>query len=194
MICENCIYKLELFYDFRERTVRTEKLLIELYKEIISHIPDEELDHELNQQSCMVSLGNSELMMVEHEHLVDYQNLENVSNVNLSSMDSSNVIVQNQINFSQESMGLKDFGNMDINNHHIDIQNHSNRSLNIEESSLLTSSDTHESHIPEDLHLIQHQSFSENINFPINMEDRALRVMSSVESVVNMVCINIILK
>lgn len=186
MICENCLYKLELFYDFRERSVRTEKLLIELYREIISNV---QLNHDLNQQSCMVSLDNSELIMVEHQQLVDYQNLDNVSNITLPSMDHcADMIVQNQINLSQDGMSLKSFSNIDVDSHNLDPQDHSSTSLHIQESSLLASSDTQESHIQEDLQLIQgHQSFTDQIDFQLNMQDRSIRVMPSVENMVNMV-------
>lgn len=189
MICENCLYKLELFYDFRERSVRTEKLLIELYKEIISNISNVQLSHDLNQQSCMVSLDSSELIMIEHPQLVDYQNLENVSNITLPSMDHcTDMIVQNEINLTEESMNLKPFSNIGVNSHNLDPQDHSSTSLEIQDSSLLASSDTRESHIQEDLQLIQgHQSFTDQIEFHLSLEDRSIRVMPSVENIVNMV-------
>lgn len=188
MICENCLYKLELFYDFRERTLRTEKLLIELYREIISNISNVQLNHNL-QQPCMVSLDSSQLIMVEHQQLVDYQNLENVSNISLPSMEHcSEMIVENQISLTQESLSLKSFNNIDVNSHNLEVQEHSNTSLQIQDSSLLASSDTQESHIQEDLHLIQdHQSFTDQIAFQLNIQDRSMRDMSSVENVVNMV-------
>lgn len=194
MICENCLYKLELFYDFRERSVRTEKLLIELYREIISNISNVQLGHDLNQQSCMVSMDSSELIMVEHPQLVDYQNLENVSNITLPSVDHcTDMIVQNQISLSQESMSLKSFSNIDVNSHSLDPQDHSSTSLQIQDSSLLASSDTQESHMQEELHLIQgHQSFADQIAFQLNMQDRSIRVMPTVENMVNMVSLLIL--
>lgn len=184
MICENCLYKLELFYDFRERTVRTEKLLIQLYREIISNISNVQLNNEIHQ-SCMVSLDNSELIMVEHQELVDYQNLENVSNISLPAMEHcADIIVENQINLGQESINLKSFNSIDINSHNLDPQDHSSASLQIQESSLLTSSDTQESHIQENLHLIQeNHSFTDQIDFQLNIEDSNVRDITNVENV-----------
>lgn len=189
MICENCLYKLELFYDFRERSVRTEKLLIELYKEIISNISNVQLSHDLNQQSCMVSLDSSELIMIEHPQLVDYQNLENVSNITLPSIDHcTDMIVQNEISLTQDSMNLKPFSNIGVNSHSLDPPDHSSTSLEIQDSSLLASSDTQESHIQENLQLIQgHQSFTDHIEFQLSIQDRSIRVMPPVENMINMV-------
>lgn len=192
MICENCLYKLELFYDFRERTVRTEKLLLELYREILSNISNVHLNNDLHQAACMVSLDNSDLIMVEHQQLVDYQNLENVSNINLPSMDDcTDIIVQNQINLNQGNINLKSFSDIEVNTHNLDTQDHSNSNLPNQESSLLASSDTQESHIQnEELQLIQeHHSFADHIEFQLNIQDRNMRAMPSIENIVEMVCI-----
>lgn len=189
MICENCLYKLELFHDFRERTVRTEKLLIELYREIIANIANVQLNNELHQQSCMVSLDSSELIMVEHQQLVDYQNLDNVSNISLSSMNHCTDMIDNQINLAHENIGLKTFSDINVSSSNLDHQDHSSTSLQIQESSLLASSDTQESHIQEDLQLIQeHQSFADQIEFQLNIQERNIRDLSSVDNVVDMVC------
>lgn len=194
MICENCLYKLELFYDFRERTVRTEKLLIELYREIFSNISNVQLNNDLHQQSCMVALDNSELILVGHPQLVDYQNLDNVSNISLPSMDHcADMIVEDQINLSQDNLSLKTFSNITVNSHNLGNQDHSSTNLQIQESSLLASSDTQDSHIQEDLHLIQEHTFDDPIEFQLNLQARSIREMSSVENV-NMVRIFYIFK
>lgn len=191
MICENCLYKLELFYDFRERTIRTEKLLIELYREIISNISNVHLNNDLHEAPCMVSLDNTDLMIVEHQPLVDYQNLENVSNISLPSMDHcTDIIVQNQINLSQENLNLKSFSDIQVNSHNLDPQDHSNSNLPHQESSLLASSDTQESHIQdEDLLIQDHHSFADHIDFQLSMQERNTRMMPSIQNIVDMVCI-----
>ncbi|KAJ8894482.1 hypothetical protein PR048_007136, partial [Dryococelus australis] len=33
MVCENCVYKLDMMFEFREQTVKTESLLSDLLKE-----------------------------------------------------------------------------------------------------------------------------------------------------------------
>lgn len=175
MICENCLYKLELFYDFRERTVRTERLLLELYREIVTNISNIQLNHDLNQQTCMVSLDNSELITVDHQHLVDYENLHNVSNISLPSMDAcADMIVENQI-----GLNLKSFCNIDVISNNLENHNHSN--LHIQDSSLLASSDSQESHIQGDLHL--NQSFAEQIEFQLSLQEKNLRDIASLEDV-----------
>ncbi|CAG9829538.1 unnamed protein product [Diabrotica balteata] len=103
MICETCLYKLELFTDFRERSARTEKLLIELYKELSNCIQ--------NGQTCLVPIHTSELIMVQ-------QHLQNVSDISLPSLSQSQDIIMtpDMNSHSLENIVTSSLSNTDFSN------------------------------------------------------------------------------
>lgn len=67
MICENCLYKLELFFEFRERTVRTEKLLEDLMKELGNE--------KIQQEGALnvLTMDHNALIMIPDHHLLGHQ-------------------------------------------------------------------------------------------------------------------------
>lgn len=108
MICETCLYKLELFSDFRERSVRTEKLLIELYKQLSDCIQN-------GQQPCLVPINGNEIIMVP-QHLLNNQS---VSDIELSSLSQSaqEIILAPDIHSqSLESIVTSSLSNPDFSN------------------------------------------------------------------------------
>lgn len=130
MICENCLYKLELFFDFRERSIRTERLLLELVKELSTEKIQNDLD--------IIALDHNGLIMVPHQHLLDSQQLQNVE-VDVSHLHSRDgIIVEHEM----------------LNHEHVDITHlndlaitHSSLAQNIShEQILLDSTNSHNLH------------------------------------------------
>lgn len=110
MICDACLYKLELFIDFRERSVRTEKLLLELYKELTNCI-------ENGQQPCLVPITSNELIMVQHH-------LQNISDMELPSLShNQEIIMTPDVNsHSLESIVSSSLSNTDFSNQTFNAQ------------------------------------------------------------------------
>nr|XP_023020248.1 zinc finger protein 260-like [Leptinotarsa decemlineata] len=145
MICENCLYKLELFCDFRDRSARTERILLELFKEISSS-QNESL------HACLVPMNDNDLMMVQHHHLLNNQN---VSDLDLSTLDQREGMVAEHevINLNQDIHSHS----MDsiINNHSLSNQDYSNQSLHTQDSRI-DAMNVQDSKFPDNFGLIQH--------------------------------------
>lgn len=65
MVCESCLYKLELFWDFRDRSVKTQRLLFDLLKELTA------VANRQNQQPISVVMDQNDLIMVQHHPLLN---------------------------------------------------------------------------------------------------------------------------
>lgn len=97
MICESCLYKLELFFDFRERSVRTESILITLLKEISST--------KLNQQEINVPhLEPTGMIMIQHQPLLAAHEMPN--EIDLAQLQQRDLIVQHEIILSQQNVDM----------------------------------------------------------------------------------------
>ncbi|CAH1980623.1 unnamed protein product [Acanthoscelides obtectus] len=148
MICENCLYKLELFSDFRERSARTERLLVELYKEIATTRA---------QQPCLVPVDNHELVLVQSHHpLLADHSLRDVSEIDLSSLEHrGGIIVDHEIILTHQNVHINSTAlDIDLSNHDLN-QDHSNQSLHGQEVAIVDS--VSEAQYAENLSLMQHQ-------------------------------------
>ncbi|KAL3284014.1 hypothetical protein HHI36_018184 [Cryptolaemus montrouzieri] len=137
MICENCLYKLDLLFDFRERSVRTEKLLQELVKE---------LNNEKAQQEGaldVISIDQNGLIMVPQHHLLDSHHIQNVE-IDLSHLSQRDDIIvghglilaqtQHSVNLDLSSHSL---ANLEINHHDLTSQDLTNHNLHTQGTMLL---------------------------------------------------------
>ncbi|XP_065161965.1 zinc finger protein 112-like [Atheta coriaria] len=116
IVCENCLFKVELLFDFRERALRTEGVLIELFKELHS-LPiqilngthhtqvkfDAALDHVISQQNGLLNDGLSHVNDIELPQL--------------SHRDSMIILAQHSVPLDQLSQ--HDI-NQELSNHSID--------------------------------------------------------------------------
>ncbi|CAG9821543.1 unnamed protein product [Phaedon cochleariae] len=146
MICENCLYKLELFCDFRERSVRTEKLLLELYKELSSSLLSD------TQHTCLVPMDGNGLIIVPHQLLTNH----NVSDLDLGPLDGRMIVQQEIIHLNSHSLDI-------MNSHSLSSQDYSNQSVLTQDSAVINSSgqSMEDSKFSDNLGLIQHQLLSE---------------------------------
>lgn len=132
MICEHCLYKLELCYDFRERAVRTEALLIDLFKELNSaRVQNEQQIVKISHSMDVVaSMDHPELIMVQHPHLLTEHNIHNVNEIDLSHLEHrDNMIVEHEIILAHQNVDMSghSLDGIDLNHHELsqDLSNHS---------------------------------------------------------------------
>ncbi|KAJ8929269.1 hypothetical protein NQ314_018062 [Rhamnusium bicolor] len=153
MICENCLYKLELFCDFRERSARTERLLVELYKELNTTRAEND-----QEQTCLVPIDHNELIMVQHHQLLNDDNLQSVSEIDLTHLGQrEGMIVEHEIILTHHNVDMNSHSldSIDLNNHDLTNQDLSNHSFKTQESIMVDSS----------AHSIQDPQFTEdNLN------------------------------
>lgn len=162
MICETCLYKVEVLFEFRERVVRTEKLLHDLVKE---------LDNEKLQQEGalnVMSMDPNGLIMIPEHHLIGHQ-IQNVQ-MDLSQLNQRNTLVVNHgliLTQSHQSdvdldPGSQSLASLDLNHHDFTSQDLSNHSLQAQEAMLLNSANTHDLHdaqfTEENLDIIHQQN------------------------------------
>ncbi|KAF5281583.1 hypothetical protein FQR65_LT14626 [Abscondita terminalis] len=120
MICESCLYKLELFFDFRERSVRTENILVTLLKEI---------------KATEIPIETATSMIMIQEPLVQ-QEVQN--EIDLSHLQQRDLIVEQEIILSQTNV---DLGNIHLNHEEgilVDDKTYPDESLLIQQDPLLT--------------------------------------------------------
>lgn len=113
MICEHCLYKLELFYEFRERTVRTQTLLLEIFQEINTNKVQNEHHLEKIQSVDIVGMNHSDFLTPQ-QILAD-QVIQNQLDSHMG--QRSNVIVNPEMLLVHHNVG--------INAHHLDGLDHS---------------------------------------------------------------------
>lgn len=114
MICEHCLYKLELFYEFRERAVRTQSLLIEIYKEINTNKVQN------TQRSIdLVGMNHSDFMVHQQQLLTEHNQLD------LHLEHRANIIVNSEMVLGQHSVDIDTHSLDTLNLQHHDISNHS---------------------------------------------------------------------
>ncbi|XP_018330113.1 zinc finger protein 260 [Agrilus planipennis] len=177
MICETCVYKLEIFYDFRERSVRTENLLIELLKELsatkshntlnkvppslgIGNLNSATKSHNtLNKVPPSLGIGNlnhSDIILVQNNDLLSEQSLQDID---FSQLDHRHIIItDNEIMLNQHNANITaahSMSAMDLNHHDLPSHELSNHSLNGPDSMIVSSAD---------MHLLQHSRYMEELN------------------------------
>lgn len=175
MICEHCLYKLELLYDFRERAVRTEAFLIELYKEVSSSRGQGgqvvKLPHTMN---VVEDLDHPDLILVQQHQLLTHHNMQNVAELDLQHLENRhNIIVENEIILAHQGvdMNTHSLDGIDLNHHDLSEQDLSNHSLHAQEMLVDNSSNVHEMennrYTTENLELIhQQQLLSDQYSLP----------------------------
>lgn len=127
MICDNCLYKLELLFDFRDRAMRTETLLVDLYKELNAT----RLQNEHMVKMNVVPMDHSDLIMVDQHQLLTDHNIQNVNEIDLSHLGQrNNIIVEHEIILSHQNVDLSSHSLDTISlNHNLTNQDLSNHSL-----------------------------------------------------------------
>lgn len=156
MICENCLYKLELLFDFRERSLRTENLLISLFKEINAA----KLSTTEQQIVNMSEIDQQDMIMIQHHHqLLNEQGIQNVNEIDLSQLQQRDMIVEHEIILSQQNVDINphSLANIDLNHHELAGQDISNQ------ETILVDGTNNVRYAEENLHLIQqeHQLLTE---------------------------------
>ncbi|KAK4873098.1 hypothetical protein RN001_015127 [Aquatica leii] len=127
MICENCLYKLELFFDFRERSLRTENILITLLKEI--------------NKEVSIPLETTANMIMIQQPLLEQQ-IQN--EIDLSQLQQRDLIVEQEIILSQSNVDMSPhLGNIDLNHEEAILVDHKDvrypdENLLIQQEQLLT--------------------------------------------------------
>ncbi|CAG9854479.1 unnamed protein product [Phyllotreta striolata] len=155
MICETCLYKLELFSDFRERSVRTEKLLVELYKQLSTCIQ--------TGQQCLVPLNGNEVIMVP-QHLLNNQNVSDIELSSLSQNEGQEIILGPDIQSqSLESIVTNSLGNPDFSNQTFNAQEQTSSSSKFEENLNLI----HQHQLLADQFRLQQDLQLENATLPL---------------------------
>lgn len=124
MICENCLYKLELFCEFRDRAARTENLLVDLYKELnASKVQNEQQMVKMN----IVTMEHNDLIMVEPHH--ELLNNHNVNDLDLPPLTHrDNMIVGQEIILTHQNINTHSLDNINLN-HDLSSQDLSDHSL-----------------------------------------------------------------
>lgn len=141
MICEDCIYKLELLSDFREKSAKTEKILIELFKEL--NCPRLQSQHTImvDQNDLIMvqshqlladhtlphidlTLNQRDTMMVEHEIILSHHNVD-INSQSLDSIELSGPSLTNAdlSNHTQDSIMVNPHESQDIQTRHFNEDN-----------------------------------------------------------------------
>lgn len=146
MICEHCLYKLELFYEFRERTIRTEALLVNLYKELNNERTQQNNHIEkLHSQVEVVGMDRSDMLLVQQHELTD-QSMQEIDHLDLRSVMTGHEIILEHENV----MNSHTIGGI-INHHELARQELSSHSIQCD--SMLDG---------ENVHDMQNARFSED--------------------------------
>ncbi|XP_060535580.1 zinc finger protein 260-like [Cylas formicarius] len=91
VVCGDCLYKLEMFSDFKDRSVRTERLLVELcrqFKSVTEVVPAE--------QHCVVSVDQHGLIVVPHHELLA-EGLPNVADMQMAGLGHHEIVLQHPL-------------------------------------------------------------------------------------------------
>lgn len=155
MVCENCIYKLNLLFEFKEKTQLTERLFLNLLKELDSNkiVPSQELN---------VVAMDHELILAQNQLLASHQ-MSSVDDIDLSQLSArEQMIVGHEIILSHS---LDDIHiNQEISGHNLPSN---------QNSALVNGSDNPikgDRFAGNNLNSIQHQQLSEHFRLHhINM-------------------------
>ncbi|KAJ8929273.1 hypothetical protein NQ314_018066 [Rhamnusium bicolor] len=142
MICKNCLYKLELFCDFRERSAQTERLLVDLYNELNKTRAEND-----QEQTCLVPIDHNELIMMQHNQLLNDDNLQNVSKIDLTHLDQREgmnveheiILTHHNVDMNSHSLDSIDLTNQDLSKHSFKTEEssvHSNQDPQFREDNL----------------------------------------------------------
>ncbi|KRT83025.1 zinc-finger associated domain containing protein [Oryctes borbonicus] len=133
MICKQCLVKLDCFIDFREKTIRTENLLIDLYKELSS------VGLQNDQMKMNIVFDYPEYLMVQHHHLIN-ENIQNVSEIDLNQLGHrENMVIEHQIILGPQPVEINghSLDNIDLSQHELANQDISNHSLQTQDATFV---------------------------------------------------------
>ncbi|XP_030766059.1 zinc finger protein 260-like [Sitophilus oryzae] len=128
IICENCLYKLEMFWDFKDKSFRTEQILVELYKQFKDTV------HETSQspqEQCVVSIDSNGLIVQIPHHQILTDSLQDVPNIDISQLGHR----ENAENYAiilhshHDLNAAHPLENLELNNHDLPGQDLSNQSI-----------------------------------------------------------------
>ncbi|CAG9770477.1 unnamed protein product [Ceutorhynchus assimilis] len=112
LLCNNCIVKLEIFWDFKDRSFRTEQLLIELYKQLKTGGPH-----------CVVSLDeNGMILPVSNHHQIIPDNLP--TDIDISQLGRAKDPEDYSIILNHADLNAPHLENLELSNHDLNGQNH----------------------------------------------------------------------
>lgn len=144
MICEHCLYKVEFFYEFRERAVRTQSFLIDLYKELNGQNGQPE---KMPQSVNVLELNHPQFIV--HPLLSDH-------NLDLHLEHRTNTIMNQEIILGHQNVSIDthSLDGIDLNHHELTNQDISNHSLETQE---MLTADAHNFHnrYDEEMHMLQ---------------------------------------
>ncbi|KAF7282865.1 uncharacterized protein LOC143203804 [Rhynchophorus ferrugineus] len=127
IICENCLFKLEMFWDFKDKSFRTEQLLHGLYKQFKDAVND---GGQNSQEQCVVSIDSNSLIVQIPHHQILTENIQDVPNIDISQLghreNTENYAIILHNHHDLNSHGLE---NLELNNHDLPGQDLSNQSL-----------------------------------------------------------------
>ncbi|GJQ67869.1 hypothetical protein Trydic_g16631 [Trypoxylus dichotomus] len=130
MVCKQCLVKLDFFIDFREKSIRTENLLIDLYKELSS------VGLQNDQLKMNIEYGYPEYLMVQHNHLIS-ENMQSVSEIDLNQLGHrENMVIEHQIILGPQPVEINghSLDNIDLTQHELANQDISNHSLQTQDA------------------------------------------------------------
>lgn len=125
MICKQCLGKLDFFVDFREKTIRTENLLIDLYKELSN------AGIQNDQMKMNIVFDYPEYIMVQHHHLIN-ENIQNVPDLDLNQLiHRENMVIEHQIILGPQPVDINghSLDNIGLTQHELANQDISNQNL-----------------------------------------------------------------
>lgn len=171
MICEHCLYKLELLYDFRLRAVRTQSLLKEIYKERnISEVQNQKVIKLIN-----IKMSKPNFMV--HQQLLADHSIQNQIDLHLD--HPTNIIVNNDMVLEEHDIDIHTQSLEALVLQHEEISNHS-----LEAQEILSdgSSKSRNAHYKETEISVLHQHNQNVLNEQFRLQDELQPVIT--ESVV----------
>lgn len=136
MICENCLYKLELFTDFRERSARTETLLVNLLKEISGTKLSSSIGIIKVSPSNAALIDQNSMVMIQHHPLLGDHSIQNVADLDLSQLEQhhrDSILAQSEmiLNHGNVDLGPHSLATLDLNHHDLTSQVWARRTIKL---------------------------------------------------------------
>ncbi|XP_050294960.1 zinc finger protein ZFP2-like isoform X2 [Anthonomus grandis grandis] len=129
LLCENCLVKLEMFWEFKDRSIRTEQVLMELYSK---------LKHSGSHQ-CVVSLDVNGMMLQVSSNLVVPQSMSTDIDISqLGRRDNNDphdyTVILNHDDFPRDLQNAQ-LENLELNGHNLtDVSGHDLSAHNMDNS------------------------------------------------------------
>lgn len=146
LLCDNCLVKLEMFWEFKYRSLKTEQFLIDLCKQLKSSQGD---------QQCLVQIEDSGMILeVPNQHQVLSHHLP--SDITMSSLDRRHQDHLEPANYSVV-LSHDSLEGLELGNHHLTGQDMSNHSMhnNVDSTLKVISSESQNTFTTDSLGLMQ---------------------------------------